>query len=114
MEKVEGVGWVMIPPQIMATDLPAGHKILLGKILGLLGDKGYCWASNRWLAANTGYKPGTISGYITDLVDAGYIKRVIEVNTKTKVESRHLFPVLSKPTPPDDSRTPLRQQSHPM
>lgn len=99
-EKLENIGWVLISPQVMAaTDISAGHKIILGKILGLLTSKGYCWASNRWLGKNTGFKQATVSEYITDLVGKGYLFREIKTDEKKRVIERHLFPVNRTPPP---------------
>lgn len=45
-----GIGWCLIPPQILQDKrLSNLDKLLVGRILGLLGDQGYCFASNDWL-----------------------------------------------------------------
>ena len=110
-ENLESMGWVLIPPQVMAaTDISAGHKIILGKILGLLTSKGYCWASNRWLSENTGFKADTVSKYITDLAEKKYITREIVRDENNKVVERRLFPVYQA-TPPGQSSGTL-QDNH--
>lgn len=92
-QQIDGVGWILIPPKIIAaTDISIGHKALLGKIIGLVNEKGYCWASNRWLGKNTGFRPGTVSDYITTLVKKGYLQREVITDENKKVLRRKLYP----------------------
>jgi len=90
------LGWVHIPPPVMAsTDIGMGEKVLWGKILGLIGEKGYCWAGNKWLAEQLGFTKATVSTYICNLVDRGYLRREVirAKDGQGKIIERRLFPV---------------------
>ena len=55
------LGWIMIPPMIVAaTDLSMGEKVVCGRVIGLIGKRGYCFASNEWLGKQLGYSDRTI------------------------------------------------------
>ena len=78
-----------------ATDICMGEKVLWGKILGLIGVKGFCFAGNAWLAKQLGFSKATVSTYICHLVERGYLKRQIirAKDGEGKIVERRLFPV---------------------
>lgn len=105
MSEEQQTGWVIIPPQIVADEnLTNSQKMLLGRIMGLSNKKGYCYASNEWLGQQLGLKPTTISGYISELVEDGYIKRVLKKTDNEEVKERRLYPLWN--TPPQNKQTP--------
>ena len=53
--------------------LPVGARLLFGEIRGLTAEKGYCFASNRWLASKYGVTKVTISKWISKLKACNYI-----------------------------------------
>lgn len=55
------------------TKLPPNAKILFSELLALCGDKGFCWASNGYLARLYGVDKMTISRWISMLNKRGYI-----------------------------------------
>lgn len=84
------IGWILIPPQVMSDKrLTPSAKMLYGKINGLIGERGYCWASNETLAFYLGM--GDIRNPLEKLVSTGYIKRVV---FKGEGNERHLYPLL--------------------
>ena len=84
-------GWVLIPPAILAAkNLCTGEKILWGRINGLVGKRGYCFATNDWLGKQLGYSPRTVEDYVRKLVNKGYITR--EYGPKGK-QDRRLYPI---------------------
>ncbi len=98
MSEEQQTGWVIIPPQIVADEnLTNSQKMLLGRIMGLSNKKGYCYASNEWLGQQLGLKPTTISGYISELVEDGYIKRVLKKTDNEEVKERRLYPLWNTP-----------------
>jgi hypothetical protein len=68
------VYWVLIPPWVMADhDLSDGDKILCGVINGLIRERGYCYASNEYLAKYSGKADRTISRTLAILEERGHI-----------------------------------------
>ena len=72
--------------------LKPNAKLLYGEITALCNEKGYCWASNDYFAELYEVKKETISRWITDLVEFGYLKREVVLKKDTKqVINRYLF-----------------------
>lgn len=87
------IGWILIPPQVMADKrLTQSAKVLYGKINGLTGERGYCWASNETLAEYLGMKD--IRNPLEKLIKFQYIKRVL---FSKEGNVRHLYPLLPQP-----------------
>lgn len=69
------VGWIIVPPAIAGrTDLTDSEKLVLGKIIGLLSDKGYCFATNEYIASNTGKREDRVSKIISRLTEKKEIR----------------------------------------
>lgn len=99
-KKKGGIGWSLVPPTILGTDnLNSTQKLLWGRINGLLTDKGYCYASNKWLGGQLGLKKETISNYISDMEDKGYLKRELIRNEDNEIIERQLTPLPEINTP---------------
>jgi len=85
------LGWVLISPEILAaTDICMGEKVVCGRVTGLIGKTGYCYASNEWLGKQMGFSDRTIGKYISELVEKGYLRREYGPNGK---RDRRLFPI---------------------
>lgn len=54
--------------------LRANAKLLYGEITALCNEKGFCWATNSYFAELYEVSKETISRWISELVDRGYIK----------------------------------------
>ena len=77
---------------LMAKDISSTQKLLVALISNLSNDRGYCFASNKYLAECLDINPVTISKNITDLEEKGYISRIVKINPLTKqVEERVLI-----------------------
>jgi len=77
---------------LMAKDISSTQKLLVALISNLSNDRGYCFASNKYLAECLDINPVTISKNITDLEEKGYISRIVKINPITKqVEERVLI-----------------------
>ena len=72
-------------------DLTDGAKLLYGEITALSNEKGYCWASNSYFSELYGKSNSTITRWINQLVEKGYIKRTYKHKEGTKeIEYRYL------------------------
>ena len=90
-QHVHEIGWVMIPPTILAaTDLSMGEKVVCGRVIGLIGKQGYCFATNEWLGKQLGYSDRTVEDYVRKLVSKGYLHRNYGPNGK---RDRRLWPI---------------------
>lgn len=91
------VGHVYIPAFIMAMeDLSILEKVLYGKIVGLCGTQGYCYASNEWLGKQLDKDDDTIRKWITKLISKGILRRELTYNEKNEVTSRRLYPFIKE------------------
>lgn len=57
--------------------LKPNAKLLYGEITALCNEKGFCWAGNEYFAELYEVSKETISRWISDLIDCGYLKRDI-------------------------------------
>ncbi|WP_249310244.1 helix-turn-helix domain-containing protein [Bacillus sp. FJAT-49736] len=65
-------------------DLTPNSKLLYGEITALCNEKGYCWASNQYFAELYGVSKKSVSTWISDLIEGGYIKSEIQYKEGTK------------------------------
>lgn len=74
------------------TTLSANTKLLYGEITSLCNEKGYCYATNNYFADLYGVNKISISRWIKQLIDQGYIISKVEYVGKTKeIKKRYLF-----------------------
>src|SRR5690625_1363403 len=71
-------------------DLTDGAKLLYGEITALSNQEGYCWASNKYFSDLYGKNSSTITRWINQLIERGYIKRKIQYKEGTK-EIKHRY-----------------------
>ena len=95
---MDNMNWAAVIPArfIIAKDISSTQKLILGLISSLSNLKGYCFASNDYLAQLLDISKTTISHSISDLEAKGYIGRIIYRNDKQEVEQRILTIVLDK------------------
>ena len=100
--------------------LKPNAKLLYGEITALTNRKGYCYANNSYFAELYNVSNETVSRWISDLVEFGYLKiTLIYVNNTKQVAERRLFlcpsidekinPLLTKKSTPIDEKinTPI-------
>lgn len=67
-------GWCLIPPSAFHDDrLTNTDKLLIGIIIPLVGQTGYCWAGNDYLGNQLSKSERSIQRAINSLKDAGYL-----------------------------------------
>lgn len=88
------IGWCNIPPQIMARkDLSQTAKMLFGRLVALSTQKGYCFASNKYLGTQIGIEPRQIRRVLSELQEKGFVKREID-NVMSPTQERRIYLVI--------------------
>lgn len=72
-------------------DISLYEKVLYGKIIGLTGKEGFCFASNAWLGQQLKKSNKTIERWIGNLVGKGLLRRELVYNENKQVILRRLF-----------------------
>ena len=73
--------FIVVPNKILhCKKLTQGAKLLMGVIIKLCSSKGYCWASNDYLAEIFDVNRMTISRWVKSLKNNGFIKCKIYEN----------------------------------
>lgn len=75
----EPARYLVIPAEVRYDDtLTRGEKWLFGELEGLARAKGYCWASNEYLARVCNANPKTMSRWLVHLHECGYVRVEID------------------------------------
>ena len=73
-------------------NLTANAKLLYGEITALCNEKGYCFARNKYFADLYGVSNVSISKWINQLKDYGYIKiKMIYKQESKEIETREMY-----------------------
>ena len=73
-------------------DLTANAKLLYGEITALCNEKGYCWANNNYFAKLYGVSTRSITNWISQLSEKGYISTELIYKEKSKeVKERRIY-----------------------
>ena len=85
--------YCIIPADVLDDErIPDGAKLLYGEITALCSEKGFCFASNDYLASRRKRRRCTIISWINTLVECGYLKRELCYNAESKeVKERRLY-----------------------
>jgi hypothetical protein len=97
----ENHNWAAVIPcrYLMSKDINSTQKLLIGLVSSLSNLKGYCFASNDYLAECLNISKITVSQLVSDLEKKGYFGRIIYRNDKKQVEQRVLVLILDKHLP---------------
>lgn len=105
MKNEDGIGWCLIPPEIVSRrDLTSNEKLIIGRVIGLSTKSGYCYASNKWLGKQFGLSGGSTSNIISALVKKQLLKREVIRNDKKQIIQRKLYPLAIQRWIPINSR----------
>lgn len=78
-------------------DVSGDAKILYLIVMNLANDKGYCFASNQYLAERTRCSDRTVQRHLSELKDAGYINSVLHLKPNGDLDFRAITPLVSAP-----------------
>ena len=82
----------ILPPRVRYDqELKASAKLLYAEITAMTDVTGYCWASNRYLAALFGVTKGTVSELLRQLEARGYIQTEVIRDEKNAVNERRVY-----------------------
>lgn len=88
------VSWCLIPPGILCRrDLLPSEKILIGRIISLTNERGYCYASNAYLGEQLGMTKGSAANMIGDLHQRGFLKIDLTRNENHHITERRIYPI---------------------
>lgn len=77
--------YAVIPANVRYDEeLTPNAKLIYGEITALCNEKGYCWATNRYFAENFNVTKISVSKWINQLADKGYITVEIVYKNNTK------------------------------
>ena len=81
MEEKIGFGYFIIIPTVLLNDnkVSPNAKLCFGVVSCLSNDRGYCFASNKYIAEMMNVHEMTISKYISELIANGYLIKFDEV-----------------------------------
>lgn len=86
-------------------------KLLYGEITALCNEKGVCWASNSYFADLYSVSKTSISKWIKNLVDCGYVTIQLEYKKHSKEIANRYLRIVKEPT--GEKVTPLEQKFNP-
>ena len=92
-ENKEAIGYYSVIPATVLynKDLKANEKLLYAIITSLASKEGYCFASNKYLAEKLDVNPKTISSWISDLKDRGFIIVELIRNENNQIIQRKIY-----------------------
>ena len=92
-ENKEAIGYYSVIPATVLynKELKANEKLLYAIITSLACKEGYCFASNKYLAEKLDVNPKTVSSWISDLRDRGYIIVELIRNGNKQIIQRKIY-----------------------
>lgn len=73
-------------------ELTPNAKLLYGEITALCNERGYCWATNSYFSELYGVSNKSISKWVNQLINKGYIRsELIYKKDSKEIESRHIY-----------------------
>ena len=92
-ENKEAIGYYSVIPATVLynKELKANEKLLYAIITSLACKEGYCFASNKYLAEKLDVNSKTISSWISDLRDRGFIIVKLIRNENKQIIQRRIY-----------------------
>lgn len=85
--------YAIIPANVRYdTELTANAKLLYGEITALCNEKGYCWANNYYFSELYGVSIKSVSRWINQLIEKGYIySEMTYKKGKKEIDERRIY-----------------------
>lgn len=110
MAEVHKSYYAIIPANIRYdSSITPNAKLLYGEITALCNEKGYCWANNEYFASLYGVSKVSISKWIRQLVEKGYIDSVLEYKEGTKEILNRYLTIINDPIK-EKFNTPIKEK----
>lgn len=90
-------------------ELTPNAKLLYGEITALCNEKGYCWASNSYFSELYGVSKVSISKWIKQLTEKGYINSEIQYKGGTKEIFNRYLRIVNDPIK-EKLNTPIKEK----
>lgn len=82
--------YAVIPADVRySKDISSSAKLMYGEITALAQKEGYCWASNKYFADLYGVSTNSVSKWVNELVNAGFVDVKIERGVSRKLAIAH-------------------------
>lgn len=102
--------YAIIPANVRYDDnLTANAKLLYGEITALCNEKGYCWANNSYFADLYKVSNVSISKWISELEEKGYLHREIIYKNGTKEILNRYLRIIYDPIK-EKFNTPIKEK----
>ena len=85
--------WAVIPANVRYSNLKANSKLLYGEISALTHKEGFCWATNKYFAELYGVSKNTISLWINQLKNHGFIHVEVIRDKNKQVLKRKIWTI---------------------
>ena len=82
--------YAIIPAEVRYSDLKPNAKLLYGEITCLTNKHGYCFASNNYFAELYGVSKNTISLWVKDLKEKGFISIAMIYGKNKQIKERQI------------------------
>ena len=110
MSDVKKSYYAIIPANVRYDkELTPNAKLLYGEVTALCNEKGYCWASNSYFSDLYKVSKTSISKWINQLVDNGYLKSDIEYKDGTKEILHRYLRIVNDPIK-EKLNTPIEEK----
>ena len=90
MPEIRRSYWAQLPSEVRySEELSSTAKLLYAELSALIGEDGFCWATNTYFAGVLGVSERTISRMITQMEAAGFIR--CEMATNDNGRERRIY-----------------------
>lgn len=106
--------WYAVLPAkvLLSKELTDKQKLLIALISNLSNERGYCFASNKYLGECLDCSESTIKEHLKKLEELGILGRVIKLKENGEVDFRLLIITIEIPQP-ENTTTPAEKLTHP-
>ena len=88
--------YAITPADVRYCKKLSGHaKLLYGEITALSNQEGFCWATNKYFAELYNVEPNTVSRWIAELTECGFITAKLGKGNAREITIAARLPVLS-------------------